>query len=374
MTLRVPLVDLRSQMLPLRDEILRAIAGVLDSTQMFLGPNTYAFEDEFAAYCGTNFAIGVGNGTDALTLSLRASGIGAGDEVITVANTFIATVEAIQQVGAHPVFVDIDPISQTIAVDRIEACISPRTRAIIPVHLYGRLADMDLIMAIARRHGLVVIEDACQAHGAIDQHRRRAGSLGDLGCFSFYYSKNLGAYGEAGAITTSNPELARRLRLLRSHGEDTRYHHEVLGVNSRLDEIQAAVLRIKLRRLDERNSLRIQHARTYDRLLADSDVQRPELVCSGAHVYHLYVIRSARRDALRQALDEIGISTGIHYPIPLHLQPACRALQAGQSELPITERVAMEILSLPMYPELTDSHIEAVTRGVREGLGAAVNS
>jgi dTDP-4-amino-4,6-dideoxygalactose transaminase len=260
-----------------------------------------------------------------------------------------------------PVLVDIDPVTYTMSPEALAHAISPRTRAIIPVHLYGRMADMDRIMAIARAHSALVIEDASQAHGTVDAMGRRAGSIGDLGCFSFYYAKNLGAYGEAGAVTTSNAEHDRQLRLLRSHGEAVRYHHDVLGFNSRPDEIQSAILRIKLRRLDEWNALRWQHAAAYDALLRDLPVTRPELKLDGEHIYHQYVIRSDMRDLLRDGLARRGIASAIHYPIPIHLQPAWRARGWGDPMVPVTEQVVGEILSLPMYPELSAEQLQSVS-------------
>jgi dTDP-4-amino-4,6-dideoxygalactose transaminase len=360
MPMRVPLVDLTAQFRSIRGEVMDAIEAVLESGQFFLGPNTRAFEAEYAAYCGTAFSVAVENGTDALYLALRAAGIGPGDEVITVSHTFIATVEAIHQVGAHAVLIDVDPNTYTMSPAALEERISSRTRAVIPVHLYGRLADMDRIMSIAGRCGALVIEDASQAHGAVDAHGRHAGSIGDLGCFSFYYAKNLGAYGEAGAVTTSNGAYDRELRLLRSHGEATRYHHDVLGINSRPDEIQSAVLRIKLRHLNDWTRLRLEHASGYDARLRDLQVTRPELDLDGSHVYHQYVIRTTRRDLVRDRLTERGIGTGTHYPIPIHQQPAWRRLGQPDQRLPVTEQVSQEILSLPMYPELTDEQLDLV--------------
>jgi dTDP-4-amino-4,6-dideoxygalactose transaminase len=364
----VPLVDLATQFQSIRTEVMQAIEEVLASAQLFLGPNTRAFEDEFAEYCGASFAIGVGNGTDALHLALRAVGIGPGDEVITVAHTFIATVEAIHMVGAQPILVDVDPRTYTIDVEQIERHITPRTRAIIPVHLYGRLADMDRILDIGRRNHVVVIEDAAQAQGAIDARGRRAGAIGDVGCFSFYYSKNLGAYGEAGAVTTSDPEIDRRMRLLRSHGESQRYEHELMGYNCRPDEIQSAVLRIKLRHLDDWNECRRNVAARYHELLSDLPIGLPELRFDGSHVYHQYVIRSQQRDALRATLGKHGIATGIHYPLPVHLQPASRQLGYAAGDLPQTEQSAREVLSLPMFPELTDAQLEAVAAALTSAL------
>ena len=364
----VPLVDLVAQFNSLRNDVLAAIEQVLSSGDLFLGPQTREFESEYASYCGSRFAIAVGNGTDALHLALRAAGVGPGDEVITVSHTFIATIEAIWLVGAQPVLVDIDPVSFDIDPMCLERAITSRTRAIIPVHLYGRLADMEAILSIARKHGVMVIEDASQAHGATDAHGRRAGSIGDAGCFSFYYAKNLGAYGEAGAITTSDPEFDRHIRVLRSHGEERRYEHAVMGLNCRPDEIQAAVLRIKLAHLDAWNEQRRQHATRYHELLSDLPIGLPELRWDGSHVYHQYVIRSAERDALRAFLAERGIATGIHYPIPVHLQPACRDLGYTKGDLPQTEQAAQEILSLPMYPELTEAQLRTVSSALTEAL------
>jgi dTDP-4-amino-4,6-dideoxygalactose transaminase len=350
--MRVPLVDLVAQFQPIKTEVMQAIEDCLDSMHLFLGPNTQAFEEEFAAYCGTPHCVSVANGTDALHLALRAAGVGAGDEVITVAHTFFASTEAIVMAGATPVYVDIDPRTYLIAVDQIEARITSHTRAIMPVHLYGQMASLDAIMDIAGRHELVVIEDAAQAHGA-EYKGRRAGSMGQLGCFSFYYSKNLGAYGESGAIVTSDPELARRLRLLRDHGSKQRYHHAEYGFNSRMDEIQAAVLRIKLRHLDAWNAQRRERAATYDRLLATANVGLPVTAADRSHIYYVYVIRTAERDALQRRLAEREVGTGVHFPIPIHLQPATRGLGYRAGDLPNTERAAREVLSIPMYAELT---------------------
>jgi dTDP-4-amino-4,6-dideoxygalactose transaminase len=350
--MRVPLVDLGAQFQPIKTEVMQAIEGCLDSMHLFLGPNTHAFEEEFAAYCGTRGCVSVANGTDALHLALRAAGVGRGDEVITVAHTFFASTEAIVMADATPVYVDIDPRTYLIDVDQIEARITSRTRAIMPVHLYGQMADMDAIMDIAARHDLVVIEDAAQAHGA-EYKSRKAGSIGQLGCFSFYYSKNLGAYGESGAVVTSDPELARRLRLLRDHGSETRYHHDEYGFNSRMDELQAAVLRIKLRHLDRWNVQRREHAATYDRLLAEANVGLPVTAADRSHIYYVYVVRSPERDALLRRLTERHIGTGVHFPIPVHLQPATRALGYRAGDLPHTELAAQEVLSIPMYAELT---------------------
>jgi dTDP-4-amino-4,6-dideoxygalactose transaminase len=366
--MRIPLVDLTAQFRPIKPEVMQAIEDVLDGMHLFLGPNTLAFEEEFAAYCGVRSCVTVGNGTDALHLALRAAGVGQGDEVITVAHTFFATTEAIVMVGAIPVFVDIDPLTYLIDVSQIEARISPRTRAILPVHVYGQMADMDAIMDIAERHGLVVIEDAAEAHGA-EVKGRRAGSVGHLGCFSFYFSKNLGAYGESGAVVTSDPELARRLRLYRDHGSEQRYHHQEFGFNSRMDEIQAAVLRIKLRYLDVWNVQRRERAATYERLLASANVGLPVTAPGRSHVYYLYVIRSTDRDGLQRTLADREIGTGIHFPIPTHLQVASRKLGYHPGDLPHTEQATREVLSLPMYAELTAEQQDWIAVCVRERVG-----
>ncbi len=361
--MRVPLVDLTAQFQPIKGEVMRAIEEVLDSMQLFLGPNTQAFEEEFAAYCGTRSCVTVGNGTDALHLALRAAGVGAGDEVITVAHTFFATTEAIVMAGATPVYVDIDPNTYLMDVSQVETRVNPRTKAIMPVHLYGQMADMDAIDQVARRHGLVVVEDAAEAHGA-EYQARRAGAIGQLGCFSFYFSKNLGAYGESGAVVTSDPELARRLRLYRDHGSEQRYHHLEHGFNSRMDEIQAAVLRIKLRHLDAWNAQRRERAAAYARLLDDTGVGLPVTAPGRTHVWYVYVIRSPGRDALLKVLTDREIGTGIHFPVPIHLQPATRRLGYRVGDLPHTERAAHEVLSIPMYPELSTEQQEWIAAAI----------
>lgn len=365
MTTSVPLVDLKAQYEPLKEEIQAAWDDVLGSMRLFLGPNVQAFEKNFAAYLGVNEAIGVSEGTTALHLALRACDIGTGDEVITVSHTFIATAEAILLAGARPVFVDIDPVTYTMDPSQIEAQITARTRAILPVHLYGQCADMDAILEIGRRHGLVVIEDACQAHGA-DYKGRKAGSMGDLAAFSFYFSKNLGAYGEGGMVTTNDPILARKVRMMRDHGSEKRYYHEMLGWNGRLDELQAAVLRIKLPHLDGWNEKRRKTAAAYHEALGSASKERelslllPVEASDRRHVYHLYVIRSLDREGLRSHLNEHNIGTGIHYPVPVHLQKPFMEFGSGEGSLPVTERVVNEILSLPMYPELKPEQIEQV--------------
>jgi dTDP-4-amino-4,6-dideoxygalactose transaminase len=359
----IKLVDLQRQYQAIRKEVMVALDAALSGMQLFLGPNVRAFEAEFAEYCGVDEAVGVGSGTDALYLALRACEIGPGDEVITVANSFIATVEAIVMAGAKPVFVDVDPETATMDPAQVAAAITSRTRALLPVHLYGQAAEMQALGALAKEHGLRVIEDASQAQGA-RYSGRRVGGLGDLAAFSLYYSKNLGAYGEAGIVTTNDPLLAERVRMLRDHGSRERYRHELIGMNSRLDELQAAVLRIKLRRLDEWNRARREHARAYNaRLqgLVTLPVERED----ADHVYYTYVIQIEHRDALRAALAAQGVQTGIHYPLPLHLQPACADFACPVGSLPVTERLAGRILSLPMFPELTEGEIERVCDGIR---------
>ena len=361
----IPLVNLRAQYDPLKDEILSGIGQVLEGMHLFLGENVQALEKEFAQFCGARHGIGVCDGTAALQIILRAMDIGPGDEVITVSHTFIATVEAIVLVGARPVFVDIDPHSYLMDVGQVEARITPRTKAILPVHLYGQTVDMDPLLQLAARHGLRVIEDACQAHGAAYQGRR-AGSLGDAAAFSFYYSKNLGAYGEGGFITTSDDELARRMRMIRDHGSERRYYHDLIGFNGRLDEIQAVVLRAKLPHLESWNEVRRGHAAFYNQLLRDTPAVTPVECPGNRHIYHLYVIRVPRRDDLQAFLKERGIFTGIHYPVPVHLQPSMKHLGLLNGDFPITRRVVGEALSLPMFAELTGEEIETVAAAIKE--------
>ena len=360
----IPLVDLRAQYATIRDEILEAIASTLDGMHLYLGPQQQAFEEEFARFCQCREAIGVSNGTDALEVALRALGIGEGDEVITQPNSFIATAEAISAVGATPVFVDVSSERPTLNPLLLEARITPRTKAIIPVHLYGYPADMEPIIRIARSAGLAVIEDASQAHGA-KLGERRVGSLGDVACFSFYYSKNLGAYGEAGAITTNNPEVAERARLYRDHGSQVRYSHEVIGRNARLDEIQAAILRVKLRRLEGWNELRRAHALQLIDALKETSLELPAFGGMDLYeVFHLFVVRHPKRDQLRAFLEERGIAAGIHYPQPIHLQPAYAHLGYHPGDFPIAERWAAQCLSLPLYPELREAQIERIVAAI----------
>lgn len=355
----IPFLDLKAQYLSIKDEVNTAISTILESTQFILGSEVTLLEEEFAKYCGAEYGIGVNTGTSALHLALLASGIGTGDEVITVPFTFVATVAAICYSGATPVFVDIDPVSCTIDVAQIEKAITPRTKAIMPVHLYGQPADMDPIVEIARRHGLIVIEDAAQAHRA-EYKGRRVGSIGDLGCFSFYPGKNLGAYGEGGMVVTNNPEYTRTIQMLRDWGQEQRYRHVLKGYNYRMDGFQGAILRVKLRYLDEWTQARRNHAARYDELLADSSVRTPTAMPYSHHVYHVYVVRSPQRDALQQQLQQQGVQTGIHYPIPVHLQPAYSDLGYKSGDFPHSEQAASEVLSLPMYAELTPAQISTV--------------
>lgn len=349
---------------------MERIAAVLSGMQLFLGENVQALEREFAAFCQAEHAIGVSDGTAALQLILRAMEVGPGDEVITVANTFVATVEAIVLTGATPVFVDVHPDTYLMDVAQVRSRITPRTKAILPVHLYGQMVDMVALRAIADECDLWIIEDACQAHGA-ECEGRRAGSLGDAAAFSFYYSKNLGAYGEGGCVTTNDGELARRVRMLRDHGAERRYYHELVGWNSRLDELQAAILRAKLPHLQRWNAQRRSHASLYETLLDGSPVITPVTAGGNCHVYHLYVVRVPRRDELRAWLQEHGVGTGIHYPVPIHLQRAYSDLGYQRGDLPVTERVADEILSLPMFPELQREQIAYVADAVRAFVGAS---
>jgi dTDP-4-amino-4,6-dideoxygalactose transaminase len=365
--MQIPLVDLQAQYQPIKQEIMAAIEGALESMQLFLGPQSQAFENEFAQYCGCEYGVGVSTGTDALTLALRACDIGNGDEVVTVANTFIATVEAIALVGAMPVFVDIDPETYTLDWRQLEQALTSRTRAIIPVHLYGHPVDMQPVLDFARVHGLRVIEDASQAHGAT-YRGERAGSTGDIGCFSFYFSKNLGAYGEAGMCVTNDARLAETLRKLRDHGSLIRYHHEILGVNARMDEIQAAVLRVKLHYLEQWNAARRANANFYREQLRGVVEAVPVVRPGSTHVYYLYVIRVGERAHFRKELEREGIATGMHYPTPIHLQPACLHYGYVRGMLPVTEVVTERIVSLPMYPELTTEQLQTVVNAVKKSI------
>jgi dTDP-4-amino-4,6-dideoxygalactose transaminase len=367
-TQEIPLVDLKAQYATIRDEVRAAIDDVLESMQLTIGPNVKAFDQEFASYIGTKHSIGVGSGTDALQLAIRACGVSSGDEVITVSHTFFATVEAILYANARPILVDVDEKTMLIDPAAVAAAITPRTKAIIPVHLYGRTVDLKPLKQLAQDRNITIIEDAAQAHGALLDDGKKAGTGGRVNCFSFYCSKNLGAYGEAGSITTSDDRLAEELRALREHGQSTRYYHPVIGYNARLDEIQAAILRIKLRKLEQWNARRRALARMYDERLAGAGVIVPEIPSDiRRHVFYTYTIRvpGGRRDDLRKYLGERGIGTQIHYPVPIHLQQSAEFLGYRKGDMPITEKVASEVLSLPMFAELTDEQLERVAGSVR---------
>jgi len=362
----IPFIDMKARHAPLREEYLRVIGEVIDHGAFAGGPFVERFEQAFAAYCGARHAVGVGSGTEALWLALIAMGIGPGDEVVTVPTTFVATVEAICLTGARPVFVDIDERTYTMDPVAFAGAITPRTKAVIPVHMFGHVADMDPVVNIAARNGLRVIEDAAQAHGA-EYKGRRAGALGDAGCFSFYPSKNLGAFGEGGAVVTQNDELAQKIRMLRDHGQSAKNRHTLVGWNSRLDGIQAAVLDVKLRHLEDENRTRRQLAFHYNRELEGlPGVITPLEAAGGRHVYHVYPIRVRDRWNLLEALDARGIGFGVHYPVPIHLQPAYRILGYKPGDFPIAEQCAGEFVSLPMYPELTPSQATYVANVVRE--------
>lgn len=363
----VPLLDLRAEYEPLRFEVMRAVDRVFSSGKLYLGPETTAFEEEFAAYCGVAHGVAVSSGTDALLLALQACDVGPGDEVITVSHTFIATVAAIALAGARPAFVDIDPRTYTMDVAQLEGAVTERTKAILPVHLYGHPADMDAVETFASERGLAVIEDAAQAHGA-RYKGQVVGGLGDAGCFSFVFTKNLRAYGDAGMIVTNDAGLAERARRLRDHGRTARYEHASLGWNARIDEVQAAILRLKLPLLEGWTERRREHARVYGDALADSGAGLPFVAGDAEHVYHQYVIEVDGRDELQARLAERGIETGVHYPIPCHLQEACRQFGSGPGSLPQTEAAASRVLSLPVYPELSDEQRRMVIECVSEEL------
>ena len=361
----IPLVDLKAQYQTIKTEVDAAIQRVLDDTSFIMGPEVEAFEEEFAAFCGAKHAVGTDSGTAALHLALLVLGTGPGDEVITTTHSFISTAETIALTGARPVFVDIDAHTYNIDPDRIEEAITPRTRAVIPVHIYGQPVEMDAVLDIARRHDLRVIEDAAQAHGAV-YRGRPVGTLGDVACFSFYPGKNLGAYGDAGCLVTDDADLAGRARMLRNHGRQDKYEHLVNGYGYRLDGIQAAVLRVKLNHLKDWTDRRRQNARIYNELLSDGGIGLPYEPEHVRAVYHLYVIRVRERDALLTHLNGRGIGAGIHYPIPLHLQPVYRQLGYGRGAFPLAEEATDHMLSLPMYPELTRGQIEEVAASVLE--------
>jgi len=359
----VPFGDLRREYRSLQTEIDQSARRVMERGWFVLGQEVVQFEREFAAYLGLKHAVGVASGTEAIQLALMAAGVGTGDEVITPANTCVPTVAGITSTGARPVLVDIDSSSFNIDPAKIEEAITPRTKAILPVHLYGQAADMDSILEIANHHKVAVIEDAAQAHGATFRDRK-LGAFGLAGCFSFYPSKNLGAFGDGGAVVTNDTEIDARLRRLRNYGEERRYHHTAKGINSRLDEIQAAILRAKLPYLDRWNDRRREIARIYNREINNKAVIKPEEMEYGRSNYHLYVIRCARRDKLQDHLAERGVTTLIHYPVPIHLQPAFSDLGKVVGDFPVTEECAGEVLSLPIFPELTDEEIHQVAQSV----------
>jgi dTDP-4-amino-4,6-dideoxygalactose transaminase len=372
--MRVPLVDMQARIAPLRDEMVRAMTAVLDRGVYVMGPECTALEEEFARFCGAEHAVAVSSGTAALQLALLALDVGPGDEVITVSHSFFATAEAISTVGAIPVFVDIEPDSLLMDPTLLERAWSTRTKAIVPVHIYGLMCDMDPIMEFARRRGLSVIEDACQAHGATHKGRV-AGSIGDAGCFSFYPAKNVGAVGEGGIITTQDERIAARARELRSHGEVQRYVHRSIGWNFRLSELQAATTRVQLRHADEWNAGRRKSATRYQAALgADSGIELQASRVDREHVYHVFVALMEHRDYVRRALEAKGISTGVHYPAPIHRQEAYRAPESCRFDaLPVTESVASRVLSLPMYPELTPEQIDYVAAAIRASVAEAGN-
>jgi dTDP-4-amino-4,6-dideoxygalactose transaminase len=368
----IPFLDLKAQYRQIKPEVDAAVAGVIESAQFVLGPEVADFEERFAAYCGVKHGIALNSGTSALHLALLAAGIGPGDEVITVSMTFVATTAAILYCGAKPVFVDVDPVTWTMDPNLIEAAITPRTKAILPVHLHGLMADMDPIVEIADRAGLVVIEDAAQAHGS-EYRGRRAGSIGDIGCFSFYPGKNLGAYGEAGAAVTNSSDLARRLALLRDWGQESKYNHVVPGYNFRMDGIQGAILKVKMGYIESWTEARQAVASHYDRLLARARFKRPAPPSHCRHVYHVYAIEVEGRDQVQKALSAAGIGTGIHYPIPVHLQKAYAELGYGRGDFPVTEAVATRFLSLPIYAELQPEQVAKVVLELENAAFAGVS-
>ena len=355
----IPMVDLKRQYHSLKRDIDAAISNVLEDTRFILGPNVSALEEEVAAYHGPSQAVGVANGTDALLLALRASGIEAGDEVITTPFTFIATAEVVALLKARPVFVDIEPVTFNMDWRQIEGKITSRTKAIIPVHLFGHPADMDPIMAIAKKHNLRVIEDCAQAFGAV-YHGRKVGAIGDIGCFSFFPSKNLAGYGDGGMIVTRSDETAAKIKMLRNHGSARRYYHDEVGYNSRLDEIQAAIIRIKLKKIDEFNAARQRNAALYCTTIKHKDIVLPSASGDCEHVYHQFTIRSDERDLLADALQKKEVASAVYYPVPLHRQNAFLNLYDGPETMPQSETCAREVLSLPMFPELDQKEIEFI--------------
>jgi dTDP-4-amino-4,6-dideoxygalactose transaminase len=365
LTTKIPYLDLHSQYNTIRKEALASLEEVCESTRFAQGPITAEFEKAFADYCGVEHCVSVNSGTSALHLAMRLLDIGPGDEVITVSMTFIATTWAISYAGANPIFVDIDPERRTMDPGRLEKAITPRTKAILPVHLFGQPADMEPILHIAGRHGIPVIEDAAQAHGALYKGRR-AGQIGVIGCFSFYPGKNLGAYGEGGALVTNDSRFAERARALRDHGQSQRYYHDEIGYNYRMDSFQAAILNIKLGKLDEGNAARARHARAYTELLKDAPVKTPTFFEDSTSVWHCYVIECDERDRVRGLLAELGVETGIHYPVPIHLQRAYDFLGHRPGDFPVSEEFSRRCLSLPMYPEMTNAQVSAVAQALRD--------
>ncbi|MGA2602777.1 MAG: DegT/DnrJ/EryC1/StrS family aminotransferase [Verrucomicrobiia bacterium] len=361
---RVPFLDLKAQYATIRDEVQAALAEVCDSARFAQGPATQAFEQEFAAYCGVTHCVSLNSGTSALHLALRCLNVGPGDEVITTPFTFIATAWAISYVGATPVFVDIDPVRRTLDPAKLEVAVTSRTKAIMPVHIFGTPADMDAVNAIAKKHKLFVVEDAAQAHGA-RYHGKRVGQFSTISCFSFYPTKNLGAYGEGGALLTNDDKFAARARSLREHAQSARYVHEEVGYNYRMDSFQAAVLRVKLKRLGAWNAARAAHARRYTQLLTGTHYGLPTGPADSEPVWHCYVIACEHRDRVRATLTDAGIDTAINYPVPLHLQPVYRSLGYHRGDLPVAERLCDRCLSLPIYPELSPEQIDAVVHTLR---------
>ncbi|MEZ4769048.1 MAG: DegT/DnrJ/EryC1/StrS family aminotransferase [Caldilineales bacterium] len=365
---RIPLVDLGAQHKAVESEIGSAVAGVISSSRFIGGPEVERFEAAFAAYCDCRFAVGVASGTAAIELTLRALDIGPGDEVITTPFTFFATAEAILQTGASVVFADVDPVTFNIDPGAVARVVTPRTRAIVPVHLYGRPAELAGLRAIADSHGLAIIEDAAQAHGA-RYHGQRAGSIGAAGCFSFFPSKNLGALGDAGAVVTNNETIAARVRSLRDHGRSSKYVHQEVGFGHRLDALQAAVLSAKLPYLDRNNTRRRRLAERYNDLLSGTDLVLPAADNGTESVYHLYVVRTPRRDSVIEGLKSAGVESGVHYPLPLHLQPALHDMGLGRGSFPVSEAAADTVLSLPLYPEMTEAQQDRVVAALRRLVG-----
>jgi dTDP-4-amino-4,6-dideoxygalactose transaminase len=363
----IPFIDLKQEYQFLKRELTPKIQGILENGFYVLGEELERFEEDFAKYLGVKEAVGVNSGSDALFLAIKSLGIGIGDEVITVSHTFISSVDAIVRNGAKPVFVDINPHTYVMDVSKVEEKITQKTKAILPVHLYGHPVDMDSLRDLANKYGLFLIEDACQAHGA-DYKGEKVGGIGELGCFSFYPTKNLGALGDGGLVVTNNQELAAKLKMLRNYGQTQKYYHDFIGVNSRLDEIQAAILRIKLKHLDLWNNRRRKIANIYQELLMDCELNLPTETSYAKHVYHLYVIRTRKRDILKNKLTENNIQTQIHYPIPIHKQKAYLTVKSDPY-LPVTDKICSEILSLPNHPGLTDEQIIYVSEMIVNALG-----